>query len=60
MKKNKTKLHIDRQTLRVLSAFDLPHAVGASDDTSINSGLTVCITHINTLCTVISSLCTVP
>jgi hypothetical protein len=54
------KLKIRAQTLRILTATDLAHVPGGSDDTSINSGLTVCITRVNTLCTVISSLCTIP
>jgi hypothetical protein len=58
MKTNKLKL--SKQTLRLLTNADLALAMGASDDTSINSGLTICITRIATLCTVISKLCTVP
>lgn len=54
------KLTLGRQTIRVLTTADLARAAGASDDTSANSGLTICVTRVATLCTVISKLCTVP
>jgi hypothetical protein len=61
MKTMNKKLKLSKQTLRVLTHVELARAVGASDDdTSINSGLTICITRVATLCTVISKLCTVP
>jgi hypothetical protein len=54
------KLKLSKHTLRILTSADLTRVVGASDDTSINSGLTICITRVATLCTVISKLCTIP
>lgn len=60
MKTTKRRLALDKHTIRILTSADLASAAGASDDTSVNSGLTICITRIATLCTVISRLCTVP
>lgn len=54
------RLKINKQAVRVLRSADLSYVNGASDDTSINSGLTICITRVATLCTVISGLCTIP
>jgi hypothetical protein len=55
-----SKLRVNSQTLRILASVDLARVAGASDDTTIHSGLTICITRIQTLCTVISAHCTIP
>jgi hypothetical protein len=54
------KLRLSKQTVRILSSQQLTQARGASDDTSINSGYTVCLTRMLTLCTVISARCQTP
>ena len=55
------RLTLNRQTVRILTAADLRHVAGASDDTSINSGYTVCLTRMRYLCTTtVSDRCTTP
>lgn len=55
------RLKVSTQTIRILTSPDLRAVAGGSDNTSIGSGYTICLTRVRTLCTtVVSARCTEP